>query len=60
MSPMPLRTVALLGSLALVAGFRWNVAERWLLNMNVVRPVTASGLVARWVPTLTFDYAVGR
>lgn len=45
--------------LALVTGFRWNVAERLLLNMNVVRPLTSAGLNARWIPTVTLDYSLG-
>jgi hypothetical protein len=47
------------GRLAVVAGFRWNVAQRLLANMNVVRPLTSAGLRARWVPTITLDYALG-
>jgi hypothetical protein len=46
--------------LAMVAGFRWNVADRWLLNMTVTRPVTSAGLNARWVPTVTVDYSLGK
>jgi hypothetical protein len=42
-----------------VAGFKWNVADTWLLTANVRRPLTDSGLNASWVPTITFDYAFG-
>jgi hypothetical protein len=40
-----------------VAGFKWNIAETWLLTANVRRPLTDVGLNASWVPTITFDYA---
>ena len=40
-----------------VAGFKWNVANTWLLTANVRRPLTDTGLNADWVPTITFDYA---
>jgi len=44
---------------AIVTGFRWNIAERLLLNVNVVRPLTSAGLNARWTPTVTLDYSLG-
>ena len=43
-----------------VAGFKWNVANTWLLTANVRRPLTDVGLNAGWVPTITFDYSFGR
>lgn len=43
-----------------VAGLKWNVADTWLLTANVRRPLDDTGLTARWVPTLTLDYAFGR
>jgi hypothetical protein len=43
-----------------VAGFKWNIANTWLLTANVRRPLTDVGLNADWVPTITFDYAFGR
>lgn len=43
-----------------VAGFKWNLASTWLLNVNVVRPLTSSGLTARWIPSVAFDYSFGR
>lgn len=43
-----------------VLGFKWNVASTWLLSANVIRPVTTVGLNAGWIPTITFDYAIGR
>jgi hypothetical protein len=45
---------------SVVAGFRWNIAGKWLLSANVLRPVTTAGLNAKWVPTMTFDYSMGR
>jgi len=41
------------------AGVRWNVGAKWLLSVSVMRPVTSAGLNARWVPAITFDYALG-
>ena len=43
-----------------VAGFKWNIANTWLLTANVRRPLTDVGLNAGWVPTITFDYAFGQ
>lgn len=42
-----------------VAGFKWNVADRWLLNANVLLPVTDRGLRARIVPAISLDYSFG-
>jgi hypothetical protein len=41
------------------AGVRWNVGAKWLLSVSVMRAVTTAGLNARWVPAVTFDYALG-
>ena len=43
-----------------VAGFKWNIADTWLVTANVRRPLTDVGLNAGWVPTITFDYSFGR
>jgi len=43
----------------LAAGFRWNVASRWLVSMNVLRPLTTAGLNARWMTSVSLDYALG-
>jgi hypothetical protein len=43
-----------------VAGFKWNITGTLLLNANVLRPLTDTGLNARWVPTVAFDYSFGR
>ena len=47
-------------ALLIAAGVRWNVSGRWLLNANVLRSMTAAGLTASWVPTVTMDYSFGR
>jgi Putative MetA-pathway of phenol degradation len=44
----------------IVAGLRWNVASRWLISGNVMRPVTTAGLNSRWVASAIFDYSIGR
>ena len=44
----------------IVAGIRWNVGAKLLLSASVMRAVTSAGLNARWVPAITFDYALGR
>ena len=46
--------------MAIVGGFKWNIAATWLLTANVLRQVTSGGLNADWVPTVTFDYAFGQ
>ena len=46
--------------LAVVGGFRWNVASRWMLTASVLRSITTSGLTADWVPTIALDYSFGR
>jgi hypothetical protein len=43
-----------------VAGFKWNLSGTWLLNANILRPLTSTGLNASWVPTVAFDYSFGR
>jgi hypothetical protein len=42
-----------------VVGFKWNVADRWLLNANMLLPVTDRGLRARVVPAIALDYSFG-
>jgi hypothetical protein len=42
-----------------VAGFKWNVGGRWLVNANVLLPVTDRGLRARAVPAIALDYSFG-
>jgi hypothetical protein len=43
----------------MAAGLRWNVASRFLLSMNVLRPLTTAGLNAGWMTSVSFDYALG-
>lgn len=43
----------------LAAGFRWNVASRWLVSMSVLRPLTTAGLNARWMTSVSLDYTLG-
>jgi len=43
-----------------LAGVKWNVGSTWLLNFNVMRPLTDAGLNAGWTPTITFDRSFGR
>jgi len=40
-----------------VAGFKWNVGGRWLINGNAVIPLTDRGLRARIIPTIALDYS---
>jgi hypothetical protein len=42
-----------------VAGFKWNVSGRWLVNANVLLPVTDRGLRARIIPAVALDYSFG-
>lgn len=43
---------------SVVGGFRWNVAESWLLSAHVIRPVTSAGLNARWQSSVALDYFI--
>ena len=42
-----------------VAGFKWNVGGRWLLNVNALFPLSDRGLRARIVPAIALDYSFG-
>ena len=42
-----------------VAGFKWNVSGRWLVNANVLVPMTDRGLRAKVVPAVALDYSFG-
>jgi hypothetical protein len=42
-----------------VAGFKWNVGDRWLVNANVLLPVTDRGLRPRPVPAVALEYSFG-
>jgi hypothetical protein len=43
--------------LVVVGGVKWNVDGGWIVSANVLRPVTQSGLNARWTPIVAFDYS---
>jgi hypothetical protein len=43
-----------------VAGFKWNVGGTWLLQGNVLFPMTDSGLTAKITPTIALDYSFTR
>ena len=46
--------------ISMVAGFKWNVSDTWVLASNVTVPVTAAGLTARFMPSIGLEYALGR
>lgn len=46
--------------LTAVLGARWNVLGTLLVSASVMHPLTSVGLNARWVPTLTIEYSLGR
>jgi Putative MetA-pathway of phenol degradation len=46
--------------LVAVGGLKWNIAGTWILSANVLRPLTDTGLNARWIPSVTFDYSFGQ
>jgi hypothetical protein len=43
----------------MVGGLRWNMATKWLLSMNVLRPLTSAGINARWMTSVSIDYSLG-
>ena len=45
--------------LQMAAGVRWNPSMKWLLSMNVLKPLTTAGLNAGWMTSVSFDYALG-
>jgi hypothetical protein len=48
------------GQAAAIAGFKWNPATTWLVSFYVVRALATAGLNARWVPTVSVEYSLGR
>lgn len=42
-----------------VTGFKWNVADTWLLHGHVLLPLSDAGLTARITPTVAVDYSFG-
>ena len=47
-------------TLVTVAGVHWNVGRTWLINANLLVPVTDGGLKAKPVPTFSVDYSFAR
>jgi hypothetical protein len=43
-----------------VAGVKWNFAGNWLLNANVLVPITDRGLRVDYAPAVSLEYAFGR
>lgn len=43
-----------------VGGFKWNIGSSWLLNGNLLVPLTDRGLKANLVPAVALDYSFGR
>jgi hypothetical protein len=43
-----------------LAGFKWNLARTWLLNANVLFPLTNTGLTGRPTPSIALDYTFDR
>jgi hypothetical protein len=46
--------------LSLAAGFKWNVGGRWLVQANVLVPLTDAGLTSPFMPGVSMDRAFGR
>lgn len=46
--------------MVVLAGLKWNLSSTWLLNVNVMRPVTDAGLNGGWTPAISFDRSFGR
>jgi hypothetical protein len=43
-----------------LAGFKWNLTHTWLLNANVLFPLTSTGLTGRPTPSIAIDYTFDR
>jgi hypothetical protein len=43
-----------------VAGFKWNLSRTWLLNGNVLFPLTSRGLAGLPTPSIALDYTFDR
>lgn len=46
--------------LVAVGGMKWNAAASWLLNVNVLVPLSQAGLNTNLTTTTTLDYSFGR
>jgi hypothetical protein len=51
---------SMLSMVSVVAGFKWNVSDTWVLAGNVNVPLTNDGLTARFTPFIGLDYSLGR
>jgi Putative MetA-pathway of phenol degradation len=49
-----------LNLIMLVPGFKWNLADTWVLAGNVTVPLTHGGLTAPFTPFIGLDYSLGR
>jgi hypothetical protein len=49
-----------LTEVSLVAGFKWNLSDTWVLAGNVTIPVTHDGLTSPFAPFIGLDYSLGR
>jgi hypothetical protein len=43
-----------------LAGCKWNLSKTWLLNANVLFPLTERGLTGRPTPSIALDYTFDR
>ncbi|RPJ69100.1 MAG: hypothetical protein EHM24_19535 [Acidobacteria bacterium] len=41
-------------------GFKWNLADAWLLSATLTLPLNQSGLTARFMPSASVEYNFGR
>jgi hypothetical protein len=49
-----------LQTITAVPGFKWNLADTWVLNANVSVPLTTGGLITSITPFIGLDYAFAR
>jgi hypothetical protein len=49
-----------LQTITAVPGFKWNVADTWVLAANVSMPLTKGGLITSITPFIGLDYAFAR
>lgn len=47
-------------TLLAAGGVKWNLSSEWLLSAHVLVPLTDAGLTPRFVPSVSFEYNVGR
>jgi hypothetical protein len=49
-----------LQTITAVPGFKWNLADTWVLDANVSVPLTKGGLITSITPFVGLDYAFAR